>query len=63
MLARRSDVWRFYDFWWRVHILDFKTAAEKGIATGKIKSIIDPALADHVRREAIKAADDLRRAA
>ena len=44
-------------------ILDFKTAAEKGIATGKIKSIIDPALADHVRREAIKAADDLRRAA
>jgi Protein of unknown function (DUF2935). len=44
-------------------ILDFKTAAEKGIETGKIKSIIDPALADHVRREAIKAADDLRRAA
>ncbi|HEU4813676.1 MAG TPA: DUF2935 domain-containing protein [Xanthomonadaceae bacterium] len=44
-------------------ILDFKTAAQKGIETGKIKSIIDPALADHVRREAIKAADDLRRAA
>jgi len=44
-------------------ILDFKTAAEQGIETGKIKSIIDPALADHVRREAIKAADDLRRAA
>jgi len=44
-------------------ILDFKTAAEQGIQTGKIKSIIDPALADHVRREAIKAADDLRRAA
>ena len=44
-------------------ILDFKTAAGKGIETGKIKSIIDPALADHVRREAIKAADDLRRAA
>ena len=44
-------------------ILDFKTAAQKGIETGRIKSIIDPALADHVRREALKAADDLRRAA
>jgi hypothetical protein len=44
-------------------ILDFKTAAEQGIEAGKIRSIIDPALADHVRREAIKAADDLRRAA
>lgn len=44
-------------------ILDFKTAAEQGIQAGKIRSIIDPALADHVRREAIKAADDLRRAA
>jgi hypothetical protein len=44
-------------------IIDFKVAAEKGIETGKIKSIIDPALADHVRREALKAADELRRAA
>ena len=43
-------------------ILDFKVAAQKGIETGKIKSIIDPALADHVRREALKAADELRRA-
>jgi hypothetical protein len=43
-------------------IIDFKTA-EKGIQTGKIKSIIHPTLADHVRREALKAADDLRRAA
>ena len=43
-------------------IIDFKTAAEKGIQTGKIKSIIHPTLADHVRREAIKAADDLKRA-
>jgi hypothetical protein len=34
-------------------IIDFKTAAEKGIHTGKIKSIINPALADHVRREAL----------
>jgi hypothetical protein len=44
-------------------IIDFKTATEKGIVTGTIKSIIHPTLADHVRREAIKAADDLKRAA
>lgn len=43
-------------------IIDFKTAAEKGIQTGAIKSIIHPALADHVRREALKAADELKRA-
>lgn len=43
-------------------IIDFKTAAEKGIQTGTIKSIIHPALADHVRREALKAADELKRA-
>jgi hypothetical protein len=43
-------------------IIDFKTAAEKGIVMGTIKSIIHPTLADHVRREAIKAADDLKRA-
>jgi hypothetical protein len=43
-------------------IIDFKTAAEKGIQTGSIKSIIHPTLADHVRREALKAADELKRA-
>ena len=42
-------------------IIDFKTAALKGIETGKIKSIINPALADHVRREAVKFADELKR--
>ncbi len=21
--SRRSDLWRFFDFWWRLHILDF----------------------------------------
>jgi hypothetical protein len=42
-------------------IIDFKTAAAKGIQTGAIKSIINPALADHVRREAVKFADELRR--
>ena len=43
-------------------IIDFKTATEKGVILGKIKSILHPTLADHVRREAIKAADDLKRA-
>jgi hypothetical protein len=44
-------------------IINFKTAAEKGIQTGQIKSIINPALADHVRREAVKFADELQRIA
>ena len=42
-------------------IIDFKVAAERGINAGQIKSIIHPTLADHVRREALKAADELRR--
>ena len=44
-------------------IIDFKTAAEKGIRTGQIQSIIHPALADHVRREAVRFRDELQRAA
>jgi hypothetical protein len=44
-------------------IIDFKTAAEKGILAGEIKSIIHPALADHVRREAVRFKDELARAA
>ena len=43
-------------------IIDFKTAAEKGIQAGQIKRIIHPALAAHARREALKCADELRRA-
>jgi hypothetical protein len=43
-------------------IIDFKTAAAKGIQAGQIKSIIPPALADHVRREAVKFEDELGRA-
>jgi hypothetical protein len=42
-------------------IVDFKSAAQRGIAEGTIKSIIQPALADHVRREALKFVDELRR--
>ncbi len=43
-------------------IIDFKVAAEKGIQAGQIKSIIHPALADHVRREAVRFKDELVRA-
>ena len=42
-------------------VLDFKTVGEKGIKAGKIKSIIHPSLASHVRREAVKFNDELRR--
>ena len=42
-------------------VLDFKTVGEKGIKAGKIKSIIHPALASHVRREAVKFIDELKR--
>lgn len=42
-------------------ILDFKTQAAREIEAGKIRSIIDPRLADHVRREALKFYDELQR--
>ena len=25
VVSKRSNVWRFYDFFWRIHILDFRT--------------------------------------
>ena len=43
--------------------LDFKTEAARDIEAGRITSIIDPRLADHVRREALKFVDELKRAA
>lgn len=43
-------------------ILDFKTEAARGIEAARIRAIIDPRLADHVRREAIKFIDELKRA-
>lgn len=43
-------------------ILDFKTKTARDIEGGRIKSIIDPRLADHVRREALKFVDELKRA-
>ena len=43
-------------------ILDFKTQTARDVTAGRIKSIIDPRLADHVRREAMKFVDELKRA-
>jgi hypothetical protein len=43
-------------------ILDFKTQAARDVEAARIKSIIDPRLADHVRREALKFVDELKRA-
>jgi len=43
-------------------VLDFKTVGEKGIRSGVIKSIIRPELAAHVRREAVRFIDELKRA-
>ena len=43
-------------------ILDFKTKTTRDLEAGRIKSIIDPRLADHVRREALKFVDELKRA-
>lgn len=43
-------------------VLDFKTTAGREIEAGRIMSIIDPRLADHVRREAVKFIDELKRA-
>jgi hypothetical protein len=43
-------------------VLDFKTVGEKGIRAGAIKSIIRPELAAHVRREAVRFIDELKRA-
>ena len=43
-------------------ILDFKTQAARDIEAARIKSIIDPRLGDHVRREALKFVDELKRA-
>ena len=43
-------------------ILDFKTQAVRDIEAGRIKSIIEPRLGDHVRREALKFLNELKRA-
>jgi hypothetical protein len=43
-------------------ILEFKTRAARGVEAARIKSIIDPRLGDHVRREALKFVDEIKRA-
>jgi hypothetical protein len=43
-------------------LLDFTTKAARGIEASRIKSIIDPRLSDHVRRESLKFVDELKRA-
>jgi hypothetical protein len=43
-------------------IVDFKTVAEQGICSGQVRSIIDPELGAHMRREAIRFTDELQRA-
>jgi hypothetical protein len=43
-------------------ILDFKTKVARDVEAARITSIIDPRLADHVRREALKFVDELKRA-
>jgi hypothetical protein len=43
-------------------ILDFKTQTARDVEAARIKSIIDPRLGDHVRREALKFVDEFKRA-
>jgi len=43
-------------------ILDFDTQAARDIEAGRIKSIIEPRLADHTRRETLKFLNELKRA-
>jgi hypothetical protein len=41
--------------------IEFETMIEDGVNTGRIKSIMAPALADHMRRETLKFTDELKR--
>jgi len=42
-------------------LIDFQTSVENGINAGRIKSILHPALVDHMRRETLKFVDELKR--
>lgn len=42
-------------------VVDFKTAAERGISSGAIRSMMEPRFVDHLRREALRFLDELRR--
>ena len=41
--------------------IEFETNIEDGVNAGRIKGIIQPAYADHVRRETLKFVDELKR--
>jgi hypothetical protein len=42
-------------------LIDFETVVEDGVHTGRVKSILHPLLADHMRRETLKFVDELKR--
>jgi Domain of unknown function (DUF2935) len=42
-------------------LIDFQTAVADGIDTGRVQSILHPALADHMQRETLKFVDELKR--
>jgi DUF2935 family protein len=44
-------------------VIDFETLLEDGIQAGRIKSILDPRLTAHMRRETLKFIDELKRTA
>ena len=43
-------------------LVDFNAVAARGIESGAIRSMITPRFADHIRREALRFVDELRRA-
>ena len=44
-------------------IIDFETVLQEGMNAGRIKSILNPMLVDHMRRETLKFIDELKRSA
>jgi len=44
-------------------VIDFETMLQDGVYTGRIRSILHPTLADHMRRETLKFVDELKRTA
>jgi len=43
-------------------LIDFQTIVQDGVNSGRIKSILQPAFLDHMRRETLKFVDELKRA-
>ena len=42
-------------------VIDFETVLQEGMNAGRIKSILNPMLVDHMRRETLKFIDELKR--